>query len=369
MDTTVTRWDRSAADCPGMPVAEPWPTASPAEAGIDAGALAAIAERVERGELRNVHSLLVVRGGKLVFERYFAGDDAVWGRSLGRVSFGPDTLHDLRSVTKSVVGALVGIAHGDGALPDLDAPLASVLPEQSKGRERELAGRTVRHALTMSAGLEWDELSHPYWDPRNDENGMWRSRDPVAYALARPVVAVPGTRFAYNGGLPTVLAAAVEKTTGMPIDRFARERLWCPLGITQVEWVRHGSGVFVAASGLRLRPRDMARFGWMMLDGGRFGGRQIVPADYARVSLEPQMSTANPIAENYGYLWWLARVPTETGGVDLPVALGNGGQRIVVDRPAGVVIVITAGNYDARDQGEVPRDITRAVLRAVDRPS
>src|SRR5262249_45935602 len=156
--------------------------------------------------------------------RYFSGADAEWGRPIGQVLFGSDTLHDLRSVTKSVVGALVGIAHGDGLLPDLDAPLADLLPEQSRGRERELAGRTVRHALTMSAGLRWDELSHPYWDPRNDENGMWRSRDPVGYALSRPVVAPPGTRFAYNGGLPTVLAAVVEKAAGMPIDRFARER-------------------------------------------------------------------------------------------------------------------------------------------------
>src|SRR5262249_55399098 len=155
------------------------------------------------------------------------------------------------------------------ALPDLDAPLAQFFPEQAKGHLHALAGRTLRHALTMSAGLAWDELSHPYWDPRNDENGLWRARDPLGFALSREALAPPGQRFAYSGGLPTLLGAAIEKGTGMPLDRFAQERLLCPLGVPRAEWMRHGSGVFVAASGLRLRPRDLARFGQMMLDDGR----------------------------------------------------------------------------------------------------
>jgi CubicO group peptidase (beta-lactamase class C family) len=314
-----------------------WQEAKPGEVGLDGAALEAVAERIEKGELANVHSLLVARSGKLVFERYFAGVDTAWGEPLGRVEFGPTTLHDLRSVTKSVVGALVGIAHGDGRLPDLDAPLAGFFPEQAKGREKDLAGRTLRHALTMSAGLSWDELSHPYWDPRNDENGLWRASDPIEFVLSREPIAPGGTRFAYSGGMPVLLGATVEKATKIPLDRFAIERLWCPLGVAGAEWVRHGSGVFVAASGLRLRPRDMARFGQMMLDDGRFDGRQIVPADYARSSLEPQIETGGSLTPRYGYQWWIG---------DLPLAIGNGGQRIAVDRGQRLVIVVTAGNYD-----------------------
>jgi CubicO group peptidase (beta-lactamase class C family) len=351
---TTVHWQRGPTDCSSP--AEEWHAATPAEAGIDGSRLEDVARDIERGELANVHSVLVARDGKLVFERYFAGDDHVWGRPLGRVEFGPENLHDLRSVSKSVVGALVGIAHGDGSMPDLDAPLARYFPEQAKGREDDLAGRTLRHALSMSAGLSWDELSHPYWDPRNDENGLWRASDPLEFALSRRPIAPGGARFAYNGGMPVLLAAVVERATHVPLDRFAVERLWCPLGVAEAEWVRHGSGVFVGASGLRLRPRDMARFGQMMLDEGRYAGRQIVPAEHVRASLQPQIDTGGSLTPRYGYQWWIG---------DLPMAIGNGGQRIAVDRERRLVIVVTAGNYDLSEQSAASTRIIQAVRAAV----
>jgi len=128
--------------------------------------------------------------------------------------------------------------------------------------------------------------------------------------------------------------------------------------VAEAEWVRHGSGVFVAASGLRLRPRDMARFGQMMLDDGRFDGRQIVPADYARSSLEPQIETGGSLTPRYGYQWWIG---------DLPLAIGNGGERIAVDRGQRLVIVVTAGNYDSPVQGAAPARVIEAVRAAVTR--
>ena len=247
-------------------------------------------------------------------------------------------------------------SHGDGAIPDLDAPFAQFFPEHAKGRERDLAGRTLRHALTMTAGLAWDELSHPYWDPRNDEHGLWSAADPLAYALAREPVAPGGASFKYNGALPTVLAAVVERATGRPLDVFARERLLEPLGIDEAEWIRHPSGTFVAASGLRLRARDIARFGQMMLDAGAFGGRQIVPADYARASIAPTVSTAGGFTPSYGYQWWI-------GGI--PLALGNGGQRIALLGWKRTVIVVTAGEYDSPTQGVGPTRAIEAVVAAL----
>ena len=325
----------------GGPAAE-WPTSTPEGVSLDGAALRALGDAIARGELGNIHALLLVRDGVLAFERYFAGDDWALVEPLGRVEFGPDTLHDLRSVTKSLVGALVGIAHGDGAIPDLDVPLVTFFPEYAKRHGRALEGRTLRHALTMTAGLSWDELSHPYWDPRNDENGMWSAADPLDYALSRTPVAPGGARFAYNGGMPVVLAAVVERTTGKPLDGFARERLLDPLGIGDAEWVQHESRIFVAASGLRLRPRDLARFGQLMLDGGAFAGRQIVPADYARASLEPLVETHGGFAPSYGYQWWV-------GGI--PLALGNGGQRVALLGRARTVIVAHAGAYDSPTNG------------------
>ena len=364
IDLEKTRWERSSKGCPPGMTAEPWPIASPADAGLDGRALDALADRIEAGALPGLHSLLVVREGRLVFERYFRGWDASWGRPLGTVDFGPDTLHDLRSVTKSVVGALVGIARGDGLLPDLDRPLVELLPEDLVSAPEAVAKIGLRHALTMSAGLDWDELRFPYWDPRNDEIAMWRSDDPVGFVLSRPIVAEPGARFAYNGGLPTLLAAVVEHVTGTRIDRFAAERLFCPLGTSKFEWMQHGSGLHVAASGLRLRPRDMARFGWMMLDGGRWHGREILPAEYVHASLTAQLETESPLAPAYGYQWWIARETMRDGVIEIPAANGNGGQRIYLLRDARLVVVVTAGNYDAEDQAMAPQRALRALLEA-----
>jgi CubicO group peptidase (beta-lactamase class C family) len=284
------------------------------------------------------------------------------------VTFDAATLHDLRSVTKSVVGVLVGIAQGDGSIPSVDTPLVDLLPTYRDRVAPAVARIRLRDALTMSAGLEWDELSMPYWWPWNDEIEMWRSGDPVLFALTRPVVAEPGSTFAYNGGLPTVLAAIVERASGMSIDRFATERLFCPLGIETFEWMRHGSGLHIAASGLRLRPRDMARIGWMMLENGRVGGRQIVPEAYVRQALAVQLETHNPIAPAYGYQWWVNQPVTPAGRLDVPTAIGNGGQRIFVLREARTVVVMTAGDYDARTQGLGPRRVLDAVLAATGEP-
>ena len=358
MEMHTIHWIRTPDDCPGEPAPAPWPTATPDEVGLDGAALDALAKGIESGEIANVHAVLVVRDGRLAFERYFAGADTMWAKPLGRVTFGPETLHDARSVSKSVVGILVGVAYAEGAIPDLDAPLASFFPEEAKGREADLAGRTLRHALTMTAGLEWDELTHPYWDPRNDENGMWSSADPLGYALSRKPVAPGGARFAYNGGMPTLLAAAIERTTGKRLDRYAREKLWCPLGVAQADWVQHASGMPIAASGLRLLPRDMARFGQLMLDEGRLGDRQLVPADYVRAALSPRVKTGWEEIPGYGYQWWVA---------EHPFAMGLGGQRILVDREDRLVVVVTAGNYDAADQGTPPMRVISGVFGSIRR--
>jgi len=333
-----------------------WQTAAPIEVGLDAAKLAALSELATNGELGNIHSIVVVKDATLVLEQYFAGRDMRWAESLGVVAFGPDTLHDARSITKSVVGALVGIAHGDGLIEDLDAPIASFLPDHAFRHAGVLEGFTLRHALTMTAGLSWDESTYPYSDPRNDEIGLWQSDDPLDFVFSRARVAAPGTRFAYNGGLPTVLASVVERATGTALDAFAQERLWRPLGVRAAEWIQHRSGLFVAASGLRLRPRDLARFGQMMLDHGRFNDVQILPASYAAESLSVHAATGVEAPSHYGYQWWLGAHS---------MAMGNGGQRILVDRSHRLVVVVTAGNYDLADQGAGSTRVIEAALGAV----
>ena len=219
----------------------------------------------------NVHAVLIERDGRLIYEEYFSGKDERRGQPLGVVTFTRDTLHDLRSVTKSVISALVGIANASGAISSLDAPLLNYFPEYSDLQVPERRRITIRHALGMSAGLEWNE-DLPYTDPNNDEIVMDRSPDPVRYVLSRPIVAAPGSTWRYSGGTTEVLGAILQRATKQSLTAYARTALFAPLGITKFEWIGSRE-VPSAASGLRLRPRDLAKFGSLYLHDGQWNGR------------------------------------------------------------------------------------------------
>jgi CubicO group peptidase (beta-lactamase class C family) len=145
--------------------------AGPARAA-DRAALAALEQSIRSGEIKGVHSVIVMRGAETIAEWYFEGQDEVRGRSLGVVTFGPETLHDVRSVTKSVVGLLVGVAVQEGAIKSLDTPVLDYFPEYADLQTPDLRRITLRHLLTMGSGLHWDEETYGYDDPRNSESGM-----------------------------------------------------------------------------------------------------------------------------------------------------------------------------------------------------
>jgi CubicO group peptidase (beta-lactamase class C family) len=259
------------------------------------------------------------------------------------VAFSPTTLHDLRSVTKSVVSALVGIAHSSGAIPSLDAPLLDYFPEYKDLQVPERRRITIRHALSMSAGFQWDE-NVPYTDPKNDEIAMDRSPDPTRYALDRPIVAAPGTEWNYNGGTTQVLGAVLQRATKRPMDGYAREMLFRPLGITEFEWL--GRGGPSAASGLRLRPRDLAKFGSLYLHDGRWNGRQVIPRDWVHDSTRRKLTFPARQARGYAYQWWHTCYTTPSGVVEVPTAVGNGTQRIFLLRAQRTVVTVLAGRYN-----------------------
>jgi CubicO group peptidase (beta-lactamase class C family) len=320
-----------------------WPTAAPEEVGLDAGRLAALTAHLRDHPELNIHAVLIAKDGRLAYEQYFSGEDNDWGQPLGRVEFGPDTLHDLRSVTKSVTSALIGIAIGRGLISDLDARVVDLLPgyaAQASPAGRELR---LRHLLTMTAGLAWDE-SLPYSDPRNSEIQMTIAKDPLAYVMGLPGVEPAGRTFQYNGGLTTLLGGILEARSGQRLEAWAREVLFAPLGITELVWHTNEAGLAMPASGLRLRPRDLAKFGWMVLDGGRWQGEQIVPEEWVQRSTEPQIR-ANRLT-GYGLHWWTQRMRWEGAQHTIPSANGNGGQRVYLVRELGLLAVILAGSYD-----------------------
>jgi CubicO group peptidase (beta-lactamase class C family) len=328
-----------------------WTTASLDAVGMDRRPIEQMTETIRRYSDWNIHAVLIERDGRLVYEEYFAGEDQRWGLPLGRVHFDAQTRHDLRSISKSVVSALVGIALASGAIRSLDEPILGFFPEPAYADLATPAwrGLTLRHALTMSAGLEWNE-NLPYTDPRNDEIVMTRSSDPIRYVLSRPIVGEPGSTWAYNGGLTQLLAEIVQRSTGQPLREYVRAVLFEPLGVDDMEWLGDLNGMPAAASGLRLRPRDLAKFGSLYLHDGRWQGRQIIPSDWVRESTRRHLPLPSPVSafgtHGYGYQWRHNCYRTGSGTFESPTATGNGQQRIYVLPALRLVVTVLAGRYN-----------------------
>jgi CubicO group peptidase (beta-lactamase class C family) len=190
--------------------------------------LCALRDKLAKSNSPSVHAVVLVRNGALLFEHYRKSYDEKWGRPIGEIEYGPNVRHDVRSISKSVVSLLVGIAVDRGLIRGVDEPVFSIFPEFALLRTPEMDRILVRHLLTMSSGIKWDK-ARPYTDPENSERRMVLAPDSYRYAFAQPMAAEPGKVWNYNGG--SLLAAIVEKTMGKLFLEFARESLFTPLGI------------------------------------------------------------------------------------------------------------------------------------------
>jgi CubicO group peptidase (beta-lactamase class C family) len=286
--------------------------ATPEEQGMDSAQLARMLAFIDREEAQ-IDSILIVRNGRLVMEAYYYPQ-------------GPETRHRIFSVTKSVISALVGIAIDDGALASVDARVLDFFPDrtlQNDGPRKQ--AWTLEDFLRMRTGMEWPEFAVPYG--RNNVLGqMRRSDDWVQFVLDRRVYTEPGTRFTYNTGAAHVIAAVLTAAIDRDLLAYAREKLFAPLEIAPGPWNADPGGVRYGGSGLELRPRDMAKFGQLYLQGGVWEGRQIVPAEWVAASVA---------GDEYGYLWW-------TYADGSYAALGYAGQAIFVVPRLELVAVFTA---------------------------
>ena len=316
-----------------------------------------VANRLSRilaeGRAPDLHAVVVVRHGDVILEHYGEGEDFAWGDSLGVVTFGPETLHDVRSVTKSVVGLLYGIALADGLVPEPHERLLPHFPGHPDLAADPYRNRlTVEHALTMTLGLEWNE-DLPYTTVENSEIAMEFAPDRYRYVLERPIAEEPGTRWRYCGGATTLLGGLMARGSGQPLEAFARERLLEPIGIAAFEWMRGDDGVASPASGLRLATPDLAEIGRLVLDGGTRDDRRIISKAWLNRSLSPHVTIEEGF--DYGYHWYLSSVATD-GGTSHPWVggMGNGGQRLYVVPDLDLVVAIAAGGYEAEDQSATP---------------
>jgi CubicO group peptidase (beta-lactamase class C family) len=322
--------------------------ASMADAGIDSSVINKIDTAISNGTYPNIHSLLIARNNLLVYEKYWAGKDERWGDDIGITVHAKDSLHDIRSISKSIVSACIGIAIQQGKIKSVDQKIFDFFPQYAKQDTGLKSLLTIKHLLTMSSGFVWNE-DVPYDNPENSEIRMINSPNPVEYVLSQPLEFAPGQVWKYNGGTTQLLAAIIEKTTGKKIDQFAKEYLFQPLGITSFEWVKYpGTDLPAAASGLRLRSRDLLKFGLLYNNNGMWKDKQLVPAKWIEESFQPHVERleGGRNAGAYGYQFWLWSDTIKNTPTPIVACVGNGDQRIFFDKTHNLLVVITAGNYN-----------------------
>jgi CubicO group peptidase (beta-lactamase class C family) len=333
-----------------------WPEATPESQGLDRGVLDVLDHEFASGKHGYVDSMLVIRNGRVVYEKSYKQDydtlfvgkgapgiynyyDPGWHPYYKRTS-----LHTLQSASKSVTSALIGIAIGRGQIPGVDAKVmpylsAFKIPEDSR-RDR----MTLRDVLTMTTGIRWDEESTEYTDSANNCAVMEDKQDWVQYVLEQPMAEDPGKIFVYNSGATMLLSALIRKTTGKEADDYAKENLFAPLGI-EYYWKRTPTGVADTEGGLYLAPRDLAKIGYLYLKDGVWDGKRILPEGWVKASTRESTRAKEGFGDayGYGYQWWV--IPRKGAGThDAYAAWGYGGQLLIVVPELELITVFTGWN-------------------------
>jgi CubicO group peptidase (beta-lactamase class C family) len=298
---------------------EAWRVSTPEEQDMDAALLQQMLDAID-DQFLNIDSVIVVRNGYIVLEKYYS-------------PYRQKDPHDTWSITKSVVSALVGIAIQAGYIPSVDDPVLDYFPERTfENNDARKRAITVEHLLTLSSGLAWD------WDD------MVSSRDWVQYTLDQPMHVEPGTEFFYSSGDAHLLSAILQAATGLNTRDFAQRYLFDPLGISDVTWKTDLEGIAKGGWGLAMKPRDMAKLGYLYLNQGAWDGQQIIPARWIEASTTRHIQVPEPVEPwdlYMGYLWWVH-------GDGPYAAHGMKGQFIYVIPELDLVVVFTSDITDAK---------------------
>lgn len=314
-----------------------WRTAAPEIHGLNPDSLAAMQAHIE-ADIPTLTSLTIVRDGYLVYEGYFNGQNR-------------DSLHALWSVTKSFTSALVGIAIDQGKIENVDVPIVTYFPEyiaaDDTSGKRDI---TLRDMLMMRSGLGWVEGL--------DSILLWRSkRDNLAYILGLEQKYPPGEHWNYSTGESHIVAALVSRATGMSALSYAQAYLFAPLGITDAAWTSDAYGYNIGGAELHLTARDMAKFGFLYLNKGRWEDQQIVPAAWVELTTTPQRD--RPLARlAYSMHWWHFQVDD----YEIDAAMGYGGQRILLIPELDMIVTITTDATALPLRAELAQDKVDTLL-------
>jgi CubicO group peptidase (beta-lactamase class C family) len=360
-----------------------WAKDQPASAGLDEKVLTAFDSDLANGKYALVDSFAVYRCGKMVFERKYSHDyGQIYGkeantrgplnaRLTGSYNYfdpawhpyyhGTD-LHSMQSVSKTVSSIIVGIAITRGDFrANLDTPLLKYFDvakvKNVDDRKRRI---TLRHVLTMTTGLDWNE-EVAYDDPKNDSSLMEAADDWVQYVIDRPMAQEPGKVFNYSSGVSELLAYIFEKETGQDIEKYGAKYLFTPLGI-EYYWKRTPLGVIDTEGGLFLKNSDLAKIGYLYLNDGRWDGQQIVSQDWVKQSLTPFINAEEGF--KYGFKWWLMPRPGRQGYIWM--GRGFGGQRLMVFPEEDMIAVFTGWEILKDPAGD--SELVSRILPAVRAP-
>lgn len=332
-------------------------TGSLDEVNIKAAPIERAVNKIYAGRFKEVHSMLIFRNNKLVFEEYFQGHQYQWdaARHHGElVTWNRNMSHRLMSATKSITSTCIGIAIDHGYIKSVHQSIFDYLPEHQHLNTDGKDKITIEHLLTMTSGLEWDEWHAALSSSRNDIVGIWfQDNDPISFILERPLVDEPGTSYTYSGGNMIVLGEIIRNATKMGIDEFSTRYLFEPLGVDSSNWVqRFPNGVIETGGSLVISPRDMTKIGVTFLNQGIWNGKQIISGQWVEKSatLFPGNQDINIPGEQsgrngYSYSWWTKTYTVSGKKVNMYSAGGWGGQHIMILPEVNTVVVFTGGNY------------------------
>jgi len=323
----------------------PLTEATPESQNLDSRKLNQAISKIDNREYGNIDALLVLRNNYLVLEKYFSPE--YHGREYRR---------PVLSVTKTITSALIGIAIEQGKIEGVKTKLLDYFPEYEDIQNLDARKQkiTLDNLLTMTAGFRWNELAISYADPQNDFNIMVRSPDWVKHVIDSPMSHAPGEYLNYNSGCTFLLSSILQKSTGQTAEDFAIENLFKPLGIEKYSWTLARGGLTNTYSGLAMRRRDLAKFGILFLNNGRWLDRQLISQEWVQQSTSKHVN-ADPDSDDssygYGYQWWKFQDQDPTIANlainDVYFAWGYGGQFIFVVPHLDMVVVSTADIYAA----------------------
>ena len=339
----------------GLVVGEAW------ESGLDTNYLIKAVEDIRKGKFNEVHSMLIYKNDKLVFEEYFEGHKYQWDAKNYHgelVQWDRTMKHPVMSCTKSVTSACIGIAIDKGFIKSVHQSIFDYLPEHQNLKTNNKEYITIEHLLTMTSGLAWDEWNAAHGGQlTNDYDHLYVVDDQISTVLERPWWATPGEFFTYNGGGIIILGEILKNATGMNMDEFAQKYLFEPLGIDSADWWSYPNGRLETASSLSITPRDMLKLGALYLNIGSWNGEQIIAPEWVVESTKVYKNNVGinlPIEDSglnaYGYTWWLKEISYQGRSVKMYRANGWGGQTIMIFPELDMVVVFTCGNWAANSK-------------------